>query len=68
VTGPLTWASFVQHRLLGPVIRVGGWGEGAQSGELGDLPSLLPFLMPPTPGASAKGRDSLASLILFCIT
>lgn len=32
LTGPLTPARFVQHRLLGSVVRVGGWGERLRVG------------------------------------
>lgn len=46
VTGPLTLACFVQHRLLGPVVRAGGLGGGPKSGELGDALPLCPFSRP----------------------
>lgn len=46
VTGPLTPACFVQHRLLGPVVRAGGLGGGPESGELGDTSPLCPFSCP----------------------
>lgn len=46
VTGPLTLACFVQHRLLGPVVRAGGLGGGPKSGELGDASPLCPFSCP----------------------
>lgn len=58
-------ACFVQHIFLGPVVRAGVWGRGADVASRGAL--LLPC--PPHPSwASAKGRNYFASLIIFCVT
>lgn len=45
-TGPLTLACFVQHRLLGPVVRAGVLGGGPKNGKLGDASPLCPFSCP----------------------
>lgn len=59
-------AATVQHR-YGLTVRVGGVPEGGRPWGVRTMSPVRPCSCP-DPWSSAKGRHSLASLILFCIT